>query len=385
LKRRIVIVTEIIAPYRIPEFNALAAKQDLDLHVIFLAETDATQRQWLVYENEMHFSYEILTSFRRRIFGYNFLLNWGMSRALKLAMPDAIVCGGYSYFATWTALWWARRERIPFLLWAESNKNDLRSGSWTTEFLKKTFIRRCSGFIVPGHSSREYLAEYGVADDIIFTAVNAVDNDFFAAGASDARANAEPKRRSFDLPPRYFLFVGRLVREKGIFDLLEAYNSLDPDVRSKVGLVFVGDGPARVELEMRAAEVSSGQIKLAGFAQRNELTVYYGLAEALVFPTHSDPWGLVVNEAMACGLPILITNVAGCVADLVEDRGNGLVLKVGDIPALSKAMTTLAVDSRLRSQMAAASSSRIKSFSDIAWAEGITGAVFSGSSTKDGH
>ena len=104
-------------------------------------------------------------------------------------------------------------------------------------------------------------------------------------------------REALGLPTRFFLFAGRLVPEKGIFDLLRAYGALAPEVRKNIGLVFVGDGPARSALLQRAAAMRPGSIHLAGFAQRERLAAYYALADAFVFPTHTDRWGLVVNEA----------------------------------------------------------------------------------------
>src|ERR1043165_10247910 len=90
MKRKLAIVTEIIAPYRIPVFNALARRNDIDLHVVFLAETDKTQRQWQVYKDEIRFSYQVLRSWRRRFGKYHCLLNWGMRKALKQFCPDVI-------------------------------------------------------------------------------------------------------------------------------------------------------------------------------------------------------------------------------------------------------------------------------------------------------
>src|SRR5205085_9708253 len=104
--------------------------------------------------------------------------------------------------------------------------------------------------------------------------------------------------------------------EKGVFDLLSAYEALAPEIRNDVGLVFVGDGAARPALQQRAEVISPGTIHLAGFAQKEDLACYYALADVLVFPTYSDPWGLVVNEAMACGLTVIASNAASCVADL---------------------------------------------------------------------
>ena len=140
MRRRLTIITEIIAPYRIPVFNALAEHPEIDLHIIFLAETDPTQRQWLVYKNEIRFSYEVLPSWRRRMRKQNLLVNWGVTAALRRAAPDVIVCGGYNYVAFWRALSWARDNEIPFLLWLESTAKDHRYKSTTIEALKRKFI-----------------------------------------------------------------------------------------------------------------------------------------------------------------------------------------------------------------------------------------------------
>jgi len=139
---RLTIITEIISPYRIPLFNALNRHPNVDLYLIFLAETDPELRQWQVYKNEIDFSYEVLPSYRKRIRGHNALLNRGVGRALSVAKPDAILCGGYNYLASWQALWWARKRGVPFLLWSESNLQDMRGGSRFIEFLKREFLRR---------------------------------------------------------------------------------------------------------------------------------------------------------------------------------------------------------------------------------------------------
>ncbi|HXY02118.1 MAG TPA: hypothetical protein VEI49_01015, partial [Terriglobales bacterium] len=107
---RLVLITEIIAPYRVPVFNVLARQPGIDLHVIFLAETDPTQRQWLVPTDEIRFSFEVLPSWRRRVYGHNILLNWGVDESLRQSAPDVIICGGYNYIASWEAMRWSRRN-----------------------------------------------------------------------------------------------------------------------------------------------------------------------------------------------------------------------------------------------------------------------------------
>jgi len=375
MTRRLVLLTEIISPYRIPLFNALARHENVDLHVIFLAETDPSLRQWQVYREEIKFSYRVLPSWRRRLGRYNMLLNSGIGRTLAAASPDAILCGGYSYIASWQALLWARSRTLPFLLWSESNIQDLRRGHALVEFLKTEFVHRCDGFVVPGRSAREYLRSQKIKENSIFTAPNAVDNDLFAAAAAIARREAGTRRRELGLPDRYFLFVGRLVPEKGVFDLLSAYAKLDDAVRQQVGLAFVGDGVSRRQLEEQATSITPGRVRFSGFAQREQLAEYYALAQALILPTYTDTWGLVVNEAMACGLPVILSRAAGCAADLVKELWNGLLIPPKDVAALTKAMTSLANQPELCVTMGANAVQHISHYSPAEWATGIARAV----------
>jgi glycosyltransferase involved in cell wall biosynthesis len=375
VKRRLTLLTEIIAPYRIPVFNALACDSEIDLHVIFLAETDPSMRQWKIYKEDIRFSYEVLPSWRWIIGKSNLLINRGLGNSLLHASPDVLLCGGYNYIASWQAMYWARRRQKPFLLWMESNERDYRYSSFIVRKLKASFLRRCAAAVVPGKASSEYATKLGFPPERVFIAPNAVDNELFARAAEQARANSNSLRRQKQLPSRFFLFVGRLVREKGVFDLLDAYGKLSPDLRKQVGLVYVGNGNARGELERRGANITPGTVQIAGFADREQLGSYYGLAEAFVFPTYTDPWGLVVNEAMACGLPIIASSVAGAVDDLVQDHWNGVVVSQKDPAQLAQAMDQLARHPEMRWQMGQNSLSKIREYSPQACASGIANAA----------
>jgi len=374
VKRRTVILTEIIAPYRIPVFNALAARSDIDLHVIFLSENDSNLRQWHVYKDEINFSYEVLPSFRRRLGTFNLLLNTRVQSALRLARPEAILCGGYNFLAYWRAAWWARRNHAPLLLWSESNAADKPRYN-AVEFLKKRFARMCRAHVAAGATSRDYLLQLGASSHSVFIAPDAVDLTMYAASAAKARDRASELRAEHALPERYFLCVGRLVEEKGIFDLLAAYASLEEKARSRIGLVFVGEGSAREELQRRASDIHPGEIKFCGWVHRERISEFYALADALIFPTHSDPWGLVVNEAMACSLPIVASDVAGCVADLVRPSKNGFTFRPRDIAALGEIMRALAVQPALRYRMGAQSLEMIQSHTPEHCAAGFAAAI----------
>jgi glycosyltransferase involved in cell wall biosynthesis len=375
MTRRLLILTEIISPYRIPLFNALARHPEAELHVVFMAETDPQLRQWRVYKEEIKFSYEVLPSWRRRIGGRHALLNRGVGRALSAFGPNVILCGGYNYLASWQALLWAKVHNVPLLLWSESHRHELRRVRPLVEFLKDEFLHRCNGFVVPGLMAREYIQGRNIKDDVIFTAPNAVENDLFAAVAADARRNARERRMELNLPDRYFLFAGRLVREKGVFELLSAYAKLDEQIRRQMGLVFVGDGASRQELEEQAKGISPGMIRFAGFAHREQLAVYYALADVMVLPTYTDTWGLVVNEGMACGSPVILSRAAGCAADLLKENWNGLLVPPRDIQSLASAMKSIASQPDLRAKMAANSLDQISHYSAEEWSMGILRAM----------
>jgi len=236
---------------------------------------------------------------------------------------------------------------------------------------------------VPGKSAFGYLRLLGSPAERIFTAPNAVDNTFFATQAEQAKREPAVYRERFGLPRRFILFVGRLVPEKGVLDLLEAYAKLESGVRSEVGLVFAGEGVSRKELAQQAKRIGPGIVCFPGFAQREDLAGLYALAETLVLPTHSDPWGLVVNEAMACGLPIIVSSVAGCSADLVEDGWNGYVVPPRDPEKLSVAIDSLARQPELRRRMSVGSSERIRNYSPEACADGLAAAaIFAGTGAR---
>ena len=368
---KLVVLTEIISPYRVPVFNALAEYPELDLRVVFLAETDPSMRQWRIYRDEAHFSYEVLPSWRRRFGKHNILVNTNVVIALERACPDVILCGGYNYLASWQALHWAKKNDVPFLLWSESTAHDQRNAYSVVENLKQMFLNDCSGFVVPGKSAFEYVSGMTRSENV-FVAPNAVDNELFSVRSQKAAKNSR-LRSQLGLPERFLLYVGRLVRAKGVQDLLQAYAALQPELRQEVGLVFAGDGPLRAELEADARSIFPGSVHFAGFVDRDELPGYYALAECLVLPTHSDTWGMVVNEAMACGLPIVCSRVAGCAADLVGS--NGILVDPGDISRLTASLCKISSDAELRAKMSVESRRLIQNYSPDCCARGIADAA----------
>ena len=138
------------------------------------------------------------------------LLNRGLTGALRRQIPDVIICGGYNYLASWHALWWARRRRVPFMAWVESTSRDRRGNRMLVEWLKAKFMASCVGFVVAGRSASDYVKSFGVGDERIHLAPDAVDTNFFAARAQAVRKRAAEHRARMGLPARFFLFCGEV-------------------------------------------------------------------------------------------------------------------------------------------------------------------------------
>jgi glycosyltransferase involved in cell wall biosynthesis len=124
-------------------------------------------------------------------------------------------------------------------------------------------------------------------------------------------------------------------------------------------------------LQEEAVAISPGVVRFAGFAQREQLATYYALAEMLVLPTYADTWGLVVNEAMACGLPVILSRAAGCAADLLKENWNGVLIPPRDVESLTAAMRELADQPELCATMGANSAQHILNYSPKEWSRGI--------------
>jgi glycosyltransferase involved in cell wall biosynthesis len=221
----------------------------------------------------------------------------------------------------------------------DSKYDDFPRPAWK-EWLKRTVYRGFDAALVGGAHSGQYAQLLGVRPENIFVGCDVVDNGFFARGAARARENAGTLRTAHRLPEDYFLFVGRLDEKKNVSRLLAAYEQyLRLAGEQAWGLVICGSGPLKDRLRQEARELGLAQVIFAGFKQLEELPVYYGLARGLITPSsHDEQWGLVVNEAMASGLPVLVSKACGCAPDLVQEEVNGYTFDPYDKTALARLM-----------------------------------------------
>ncbi|HTB34245.1 MAG TPA: glycosyltransferase, partial [bacterium] len=214
--------------------------------------------------------------------------------------------------------------------------------SWHKERLKSLVVGRYSTAFVGGKSSADYAMALGMPADRIFSGYDVVDNLHFEQGAQRARAD-QGLRQAMALPARYWLASNRFVPPKNLPMLLRAYGRY----RAQAGdgayeLVLLGDGPLKAELlALRAGLGLEASVRMPGFAQYQELPAYYGLASAFVHVSTVEPWGLVINEAMAAGLPLLCSRACGCAPDLLLEGADGFGFDPFNEDDLVRAMLAL--------------------------------------------
>jgi glycosyltransferase involved in cell wall biosynthesis len=332
---RVGVITEIPTPYRLPMYERLAARSDIDLEVLFCA-AEEPDRPWRANSGLAKVPHRFMRGWaptirtRRNTFVYE--INRDVLRILRRARYDAIVIGGYSVFAEQAAIIWARASGTPYLLHSESHAHKARGSLklLAKSMLVPQFVAHAAAGLAVGTLAAEYLESYGLPREQIRLVPNTIDVDAYASVAAATRADATTVRARYDLPPRYLFYAGRLVEVKGIRELLVAHRNLGPTAPP---LLIAGDGPLRTEVS--AAE----NVRWLGFRQPNELNELFALADRTIVPSLSEPWGVVVNEALASGSPVIATDAVGAAHDLVREGVNGAIVPTGDVTALTRALS----------------------------------------------
>jgi glycosyltransferase involved in cell wall biosynthesis len=349
----VALLTEIPAPYRIPLFNALATRVELD--VLYLRERNPERGHYRLHEGELRFGRRVLPGRDATVAGRWLVLNRGVARALREAAPNAVVLGGWNQPTFWRAAVYARRHRLPLVLWIENTVRDSRARG-----PKRILARTAAAFVVPGRASEEYVRAVR-PDARVVVAPNAVDVDLYASG----RAERNRVRDELDLHRVAVLYVGRLAPEKGVDVLVAAAGGLDADV------LVAGSG--RV-LEVLRADAPAN-VRFLGDVDRDDLPTLYAAADVLCLPSRSEPWGMTLNEGAAAGLALVASDAAGAARELVREGENGYVVPAGDVAALRSALAALAADPDMRARMGRRSLEISAQFTAEAWADAVAGVV----------
>ena len=283
--------------------------------------------------------------------------------ALEQANPDVVAVNGWNNFGSLVATDCCVRRGIPMVVMSESACQD-ESRTWWKEMIKRRIVALYSAALVGGQRHVDYLVELGMPRPSIFTGYDVVDNAYFARRTAEIRDShlrrgyggqaAFEIRKKYGLPENYFLASARFIEKKNLPTLIRAYAAYRQKSEASGNppwdVVLLGDGPLREALNSQLSTLNLHRhVRLPGFKQYDELPVYYALAKAFVHASTTEQWGLVVNEAIASGLPVIVSSRCGCVPELVQ--GNGFTFEPTDEHELGSRllqMASLSDDERRR-------------------------------------
>ena len=247
--------------------------------------------------------------------------------------PDVINLTGYYDPAQLLLLVWAKARGIRVIMQNESTEADQQRGG-LKEQVKQWIFNRCDGFFCFGSQAADYLFQFGVSPGQILLRKNAVDNKALLTAYKKALPDRRNEQQRLGLRPNNVVFVGRLIGIKNLPLLLTCFAEARKQSvhEQEWGLILLGDGVERERLaELISTLDLTDQVKLLPGRPWYQIPAILALSNVLVLPSHSEPWGLVVNEAMACGLPVIVSDRCGCAADLVQDDKTGFVFDP-DVP-----------------------------------------------------
>jgi len=358
--------------YYAPLFRALAARGDVDLTVYFAHRPTAAE-QGIGFG--VAFQWDVdLTAGYKSVFLRNVAQGPNRDRFADYDTPeiisiierrehDAIVVLGWRARAYWQAMRACWRTNTPVYVRGDSQLEDDRGlKRLVKRALYPRFVGRFTACLAVGTRSEAYFRYYGARR--VVRSPHFVDNAAFAAGASHARASRNAVRAQWDIDDSTLavLFVGKLIDKKRPGDVVDACRRV-----SGARAIIVGDGPLKGTL---------ANATLLGFRNQSELPAIYAAADVLVLPSdRQETWGLVINEAMAAGLPVVASDAVGCVPDLITPGVTGDRFPPGNVDALAAALRALVDDPARGPRMAAAASDRIGQYSADRAAAGVMEAV----------
>jgi len=349
---RLAIVATHPIQYQVPWFRKLAIQEGLNLTVYYGLLPDATRQgvgfnvpfEWDIPLLE-GYPWKVLPNAARTPNLKGFFANRASSIEEELARGryNVVILTGWHSFLLLQALWACIRLQIPRIVRGESNA--MKKRPWWVRLGHRLLLSRYDAFLAIGQANRDFYLQYKIRPERIFPCPYFVDNERFWDQFQKVGRERDKIRATWDIPKNHvcFLFVGKLEPKKRILDLLQALD-LARQVNPKVYLLVAGSGELMAEAR-RLTRMRELPVTFAGFLNQTEITRAYAAADCLVLPSdYGETWGLVVNEAMVCGLPALVSDRVGCGPDLVKPGVTGMIFPFGDTSGLAHCLTDLASD-----------------------------------------
>ncbi len=335
MNKKVVIVHNIIAPYKVTLFNELSTLIP-NMEVIFIAEKEK-RRDWNIDYTTIKFPYTLL--FKGSIDNINsFAIAKKTWKILEKIRPEISIICDYSNIFGWISLFWAKKNKNNLIFWLDSTYDD-KKHYFPKEQIKHFFLRHFDVFFAPGKRTKHYLEYMKVDSSKIITTGYSVNNNFFIEQFRIYNNKKGILLNKLEIKKKQnFIFIGRFAPEKNIFTLLHSFLEASKN-NTRWGLILLGDGPLKNEINIFISKNDlQDKVILPGFIQQDEIVKYLTISDVLILPSYSEPWGLVVNEAMLTKLPVIVSKKCGCVPELIKEGVNGFSFDPSDARKLQLLM-----------------------------------------------
>ena len=360
---RFAVVASHVIQYYGPLFRRLAEHPAIDLTVLYCSRRGAEPYLdhdlgvWLKWDLPLleGYPHEFLRNFAPTEKGFFRLVNPGVFSALRRREFDGVLVNGWGTFTMWLTYIACLVLRIPYFVYGDNAFVIERGGiaGWGRRRVLRWLFSRAGGFLLQGTMNGDFYAHYGADRRKFFLMPYAIDNERFRRASRLTVDERRRRRADLGIPEHrvVLLFSGKLIERKNPVHLLQAVERMRN--RSRVAVLFMGDGRERDALEAYARTRGLEDVHFLGFVNQSEMPSRYVLADVLVLPSSRDNRGTVTNEAMACGLPVVISSMVGIYGegDIVRHGDNGFVYPVGDNDSLAAFLDRLVEDEPLRQRM----------------------------------
>jgi glycosyltransferase involved in cell wall biosynthesis len=368
---RVALVATHPIQYQVPWFRALGERPEVDPLVLYAHVPTASEQgvgfglafEWDLPLLEGH-RYEVLRNVAQppALSTFAGCDTPEVGRVLQAHRIEAVIVNGWHTKSCLQALWASRRLGIPCIVRGDSNA--LRRRPLAIRLVHRVLLRQYSAFLVVGQANRAFYRANGVPDNKLFHAPHCVDNARFAGQAAGLEPHRGDLRAAWRLPADgcVLAFCGKLIPKKRPLDVLAALERIASG-GPPLHVLLAGDGELRSACEQRA-RANRLPATFTGFLNQQEIARAYVASDALVLPSDAgETWGLVVNEAMACGRPAIVSDLVGCQPDLVLPGETGEVFACGDVDSLATAMGRMATDPGRVRVMGAGARNLVSSYS----------------------
>ena len=324
---KVLFVSNIPSPYRVDFFNELGKYTNLT--VTFEREKASDRNDKWVRERAQNYEEIVFDGLK---LGSDKAITFRVLKVLNRKW-DAVIITGYSTPTAMLSIWYLKKNRKPFFI--EADGGFIRNECSIKKYIKRYFVSSASGWFLGSKESASCFEHYGAEKSRIyyypFTSIFEAD---LKCNSTVLRSKKSYKEELGIKEEKIILFVGQIIKRKGVDDLIKASELID----KSVGIYIVGGEPTKELLQiMNNSKYNPGRIHFEGFKHKDELDAYYRAADLFVLPTREDVWGLVINEAMSYGLPIITTLTCLAGKELVIDGENGRIIHPDDPGELAEA------------------------------------------------